>query len=91
MKTFIAAMALVVALPAAANAQGAGHADPHAQHGGSHEQHKGMDHGKECCDHKTADGKPMNCCKGKEGKAHACCDKKDQKGHDAHAGHGMKH
>jgi hypothetical protein len=84
MKTFIAAIALTIALPAAANAQGA---DPHAQH-------KGMDHGKEhkdCCKHKSADGSAMDCCKEKDGKQMDCCEEHDQKGHDANAGHSMKH
>ncbi len=87
MKTLIAAIALTIALPAAANAQNAGTGDPHAQH-------QGMDHGKEhkdCCKHKNADGSAMNCCKEKESKKMACCEKHDQKGHDAHAGHAMKH
>ena len=85
MKTIIAAVALVIALPAAANAQAAqpGHADHHADH-------KGMDHGKEhkdCCKHKNADGTPMDCCKpGKDGKMAACCEKHAEK-QDAHAGH----
>lgn len=87
MKTFIAAIALTIALPAAANAQ-------NAQAGDHHAQHQGMDHGKEhedCCKHKNADGSAMTCCKGKEGKKTACCDKHDQKRHDGHAGHAMKH
>ncbi len=84
MKTLIAAIALTIALPAAANAQ-------HA-HGDHHAQHKDMDHSKEhkdCCKHKNADGSPMECCKEKDGKRPACCEKHDQKGHDAHSG--MKH
>ena len=76
MKTLIAAIALTIALPAAANIQAA---QPHA----GHSQHQGMDHGKDkgCCDHKGADGKPMECCeKGmKDGKME-CCDKMGQKG-----------
>jgi uncharacterized protein involved in copper resistance len=91
MKTFIAAIALTFALPAAANAQAPQHGDHHAQHRGNHDQHKGMDHGKEhkdCCEHKAVDGKPMECCKEKDGKRAACCDK-HAKGHDGHAG--MKH
>ena len=93
MKTLIAAIALTIALPAAANAQNAGAGDPQAQHQGNHAQHEGMDHGKEhkdCCKHKNADGSTMNCCKEKEGKKMACCAKHDEKGHDAHAGHAMK-
>ncbi len=85
MKTFIAAMALVVALPAAANAQAAqpAHAQEHGDHKGTdHKDHKG------CCEHKKADGTPMNCCKeAKDGKAMACCAKHEKAGE--HAGHGM--
>jgi hypothetical protein len=80
MKTLIAALALIAALPAAAHAQGA--QPGHAEHG----EHKSMDHGKEhkgCCEHKNADGTPMDCCKeGQDGKRPACCDK-----HAAKAGH----
>ena len=87
MKILIAAAALIVALPAAANAQQAQPA--HAEHGG---EHKGMDHGKEhkgCCEHKNADGSPMDCCKpGKEGARPACCEKhsgkSEQEGHSGH-------
>jgi hypothetical protein len=89
MKAFIAAAALLMALPAAANAQAAPPA--HAEH---HGEHKGMDHGKDhkgCCEHKNADGRPMDCCKegkdGKDGKRPACCDKHakaEHKGHDKH-------
>ena len=51
-----------------------------------------MDHGKDhkgCCEHKKADGTPMDCCKpGKDGTRPACCDKPDakaeHKGHDKH-------
>jgi len=78
MKTFIAAIALTIALPAAAHAQ-------NAQAGENHAQHQGMDYGKEQKDC------AMNCCKAKEAKKMACCDKPDQKGDDAHAGHDMKH
>jgi hypothetical protein len=75
MKTFIAAFALIAALPAAASAQSAPAQD--------HSQHKGMDHGKEdCCEHKTPDGKPMDCCEKHEG---------DGAKADAHAGHKMNH
>ena len=93
MKTFIAAIALTIALPVAANAQNTQPAD-HAQHQGNHAQHQGMDHGKEhkdCCKHKNADAGAMNCCKEKEGKTMACCAKHDGKGHDPHAGQAMKH
>jgi hypothetical protein len=83
MKTLIAAIALSVAFPAAAQQA--------AQHG-DHAQHKGMDHGKEhkdCCDHKNKDGTPMKCCAEamKSGKKMDCCDK--SKGKDQHSG--MKH
>jgi Ni/Co efflux regulator RcnB len=86
MKLFIAAAALIVALPAAAQAQSQ---PAQAEH---HGEHKGMDHGKEhkgCCEHKNADGTPMDCCKlGKDGTRPACCEKHDakagHKGHDKH-------
>jgi hypothetical protein len=86
MKTFFAAFALIAALPAAAPAQFKPAQD--------HAHHQDMDHGKEhkdCCEHKTADGKPMDCCAKamKDGKKMACCDKHDGKGQ--HAGHNMKH
>jgi hypothetical protein len=90
MKTLIAAIALTIALPAAAQTGG------HSQHQGmDHSQHKGMDHGKEhrdCCEHKDAAGKPMECCAkaAKEGKKMPCCDKHEQ-AKDAHSGHNMKH
>ena len=90
MKTFIAALALIAALPAAAQTQPAPAQD--------HPQHQGMDHGKEhkdCCEHKTPDGKPMECCAKamKDGKKMACCDKHEGPGAkaDAHAGHEMNH
>ena len=84
MKILIAAAALMFALPAAAHAQAV--APAHAEHG----EHKGMDHGKKgCCEHKNADGTPMDCCKpGKDVTRPACCDKHDakaeHKGHDKH-------
>ncbi len=85
MKLFIAAAALLVAMPAAAQTQPAAHAEHHGEH-------KGMDHGKDhkgCCEHKNADGTPMDCCKpAKDGTRPACCDKHDakadHKGHDKH-------
>ena len=88
MKTFIAAFALIAALPGAASAQTAPAQD--------HANHQGMNHGKDhkdCCEHKTPDGKPMECCAkaAKEGKKPACCEKHDNKGHDQHSGHNMKH
>lgn len=91
MKTIIAAIALTIALPAAANAQAAQQGD-HSQHQGNHGQHKDMDHQKDhkdCCKHKNADGSAMDCCKEKNGKLPECCKGHDQKGHDAHSG--MKH
>ena len=93
MKTIIAAVALVIALPAAANAQSVDSQSAHANHGQDHAQHEGMDHGKEhkdCCEHKNADGTPMDCCKpAKDGKAMACCAKheKQQADHSGHANH----
>ena len=103
MKTFLAAFALIAALPAAAHAQSAP-AQDHSQHqgmkhGAEHQgmnhgaEHQGMNHGGEkkgCCDHKTADGKPMDCCKGKDGKM-SCCEKHQKQAKDGHAGHDMKH
>ena len=97
MKTFIAAVALTIAFPAAAQQTGQQqHAQHqgmnHAQHQGmNHAQHQGMDHGKEhkgCCDHKGNDGKPMKCCEAamKSGKKMACCEKAGQGQHQ-----GMKH
>ncbi len=87
MKTLIAAIALTIAIPAAANAQS-------AKQQGSHGQHRGMDHGKDdkgCCAGKG--GKAMKCCDkaAKEGKKMGCCSKGDQKGHEQHSGHQMKH
>jgi hypothetical protein len=74
MKFLIAAVALTIAVPAAA--QHAGHAQP-AAHAG-HDQHKGMDHGKDhkdCCNHKNKDGTPMKCCQEMAGKKPDCCEK----------------
>jgi len=87
MKFLIAAAALIVASPAAAYAQQAQPA-----HSEDHGEHKGMDHGKEhkgCCEHKNADGTPMECCKpGKNGKRRACCEEHDAKSeHEGHDGH----
>ncbi|HEX8444257.1 MAG TPA: hypothetical protein VF631_11485 [Allosphingosinicella sp.] len=80
MKFLIAAAALIIAAPAAAQTAPA-HAE-HSEHKG--EEHKGEHKG--CCDHKNADGSPMDCCKpGKDGKRAACCDK-----HAKH-GSGEKH
>ena len=83
MKLLIAAAALIAALPAAAVAQTA----PPAEHA----EPKGMDHGKEhkgCCEHKNADGTPMDCCKeGKDGKRAACCEKHDKAAHSDHKTH----
>ena len=83
MKTFIAAIALTIAFPAAAqqNAHAQHQGMDHSQHKGmDHSQHQGMDHGKEhkgCCDHKSGDGKKMKCCDDamKAGKKMKCCDK----------------
>ena len=83
MKLLIAAAALIAPLPAAALGQSAPPAE-HAEHG----EHKGMDHGKEhkgCCEHKNADGTPMDCCEeGKDGKRAACCEKHDKAEHSDH-------
>ena len=80
MLTTLIAAALAAAAPAAAPA-----ADPHAGHHGSGHEHK-ADHGKGCCEHKSADGKTMECCKGKADvdKAKCCA------AHDEHAKHQAK-
>ena len=88
MKTIIAAIALSIAVPAAAQTQHSQHAD-HSQHGQPAGDHSG--HGKKdgCCDH-DAKGKMMECCaKAKAaGNKMECCDKQaKEKGADAHAGH----
>ncbi len=88
MKILIAIAALIVAVPAAAYGQTASPA--HAEHHG--EEH-GSGHGedsKHCCNHKAADGAPMECCKqGREGKRPACCDK--HHGKTEHGGHSGRH
>ena len=77
MKLLIAAAAVVIAAPAAAQT-----APAHAAHSEHGDEHKG-EH-KSCCEHKNADGSLMDCCKtGQDGKPAACCDK--------HAGSGEKH
>lgn len=82
MFTTLIAAALAAAAPAAASA------DPHAGHHpaghqGGHEHKAGHD-GKGCCDHKGADGKAMECCKGKtEADKAKCCAE-----HGDHAKHG---
>ena len=89
MKMFVAAIALAIAVPAAAQGQQNQPVD-HSQHGQPAGDHEG--HGKKdgCCDHE-GDGKKMDCCaKAKAaGKKMECCDKQaSQKGaDDAHAGH----
>ena len=92
MKFFIAAIAMTIAIPAAA--QTAQTADPHAGHQmpADHGKHDGKagHEGKDCCDHKTADGKMMDCCekaKAAGGKMECC--EKHAKAADAHAGHDM--
>ena len=84
MKTFLGAIALILAVPAFA--QTAPAADPHAQHKGmDHSQHQQGKHDcKECCEKM----------KGKDGKM-VCMDKKveakpasaDASTHQGHAGH----
>ena len=68
MFTTLIAAALAAAAPAAVPS-----ADPHAgQHPAGHD--KGHHEGKGCCDHKSADGKTMECCKGKaEADKAKCC------------------
>lgn len=84
MKTFIGALALVIAVPAAA--QTAPVADPHANYA----QHQGMDHSKMQGMHDKHDCK--DCCekmKGKDGKME-CMDKKAEApaaSADTHEGH----
>lgn len=67
--TLIAA-ALAAAAPAAAPS-----ADPHAGHHPAGHGGKGHE-GKGCCDHKMAEGKPMDCCKdvAKADKAKCCAE-----------------
>lgn len=94
MKLFLSAMALVFAVPAAAQTAPA---MDHSQHGqmdhskmnhGEHGKHKGEGEKHECPMQK--DGKKMACCEHakdecpetKSGKPMACCD------HDAHAAGG---
>lgn len=73
MFTTLIAAALAAAAPAAA--------DPHAGHhpAGHHEggpEHKAGHDAKGCCDHKSKDGKTMDCCKGMaEGDKAKCCAK----------------
>lgn len=86
MKLLIAAAAFAVAAPAAA--QTAQTAPAHAEHGSEHHEH-GAEH-KGCCEHKKADGTPMDCCKpGKDGKRAECCDKRAEHSaeRDGHQGH----
>ena len=96
MKILIAAVALTIAVPAAAQTGQA--ANPHAAHQGDHGKH-GTDHGKHggsgheghknCCEHKTADGKRMDCCdkaKAAGGKME-CCEKNAQQKGGSGAGH----
>ena len=90
MKIFLAAFAMTIAIPAAA--QTAPAADPHAGHQmpadhGKHEGKAGHE-GMKCCE--KAEGK-MDCCdkaKAASGKME-CCDKQAKAGADAHAGHDM--
>ncbi len=80
MKFLIAAAALIVAAPVAAQTAPAAHAE-HAEHQG--EKHEGEHKG--CCE----EGK-MECCKpGKDGKRAACCDKHAAK--DSGEKHGAGH
>ena len=78
MFTTLIAAALAAAAPAA---------DPHAGH---HAGHHPADHtkhdGKGCCDHKGADGKAMECCKGKSeaDKAKCCAEHADHAKHGEH-------
>ena len=82
MKTFIGAIALIIAAPVAA--QTAPAADPHAQHKGmDHSQHeKGKHDCKECCEKmKGKDGK-MECMDKKaEGKPAAVASEHVHEGH----------
>jgi hypothetical protein len=67
MFTTLVAAALAAAAPGAVPS-----ADPHAGHHPAG-QEKGQHEGKGCCDHKGADGKAMECCKGKEADKAKCC------------------
>ena len=85
MKFLIATAALIIAAPVAAQTAPAGHAE-HGEHQDG--EHKG-EHG-DCCEHKNADGTPMDCCKpGKDGKRAACCDKHGE--HGSGEQHGAGH
>ena len=97
MKILLAAIALTIAVPAAAQtAQPA--ADPHAGHTmpADHSQHgdkSGHEGHENCCEQMKADGKKMECCdeaKAEGGKMN-CCEKHAAKkgAADAHAGHDM--
>ena len=90
MKIFLAAIAMTIAVPAAAQTGqpvAPGHAE-HDQHGDKtgHEGHM------KCCEG-MADGKKMECCDkaAADGAKMACCDKRvDEAGAaDEHAGHDM--
>ncbi len=73
MFTTLIAAALAAAAPAPS-------ADPHAGHHPAGHQDKGHE-GKGCCDHKTAEGKTMDCCKDKaKADTAKCC-----AGHGDHA------
>ncbi len=106
MKILVAAFALTIAIPAAAQTgqpapdPHAGHTMPadhsqhkqdgHAQHGQvGHSQHKDGQEGKDCCEHKAADGKKMDCCeKAMAGGKMDCCEKHaDKKGGEANHQH----
>lgn len=92
MKMLIAAIALTIAAPAAAQT-----ADPHAGHDMSagHEGHDMGEHADsmkmDCCKDADGNGK-MDCCEkmGTE-EAKPCCDKQDKAAHESHDGHQMKH
>lgn len=90
MKMMMAAIALTIAVPAAAQT-----ADPHAGHDVtmSHEgHHMGEQHDSmkmDCCKDADGNGK-MDCCEKMEsGEAKPCCD--DKAAHGSHDGHQMKH
>lgn len=92
MKMFLAAIAMTIAVPAAAQTgQAAPTADhsQHAKHGADHARH-GQDRAKHDCCEKAADG-TMKCCdKAKAADAKmSCCAKMGQQksGADGHAGH----
>ena len=87
MKTLIAAIALTIAFPVAAQTAPGGHTD-HAAPAAGHEGHEQHSDHKDCC--KKADGAMNECCeKMKDGASMACCEKHEKS--EGHDGHQMNH